>query len=107
GRAYRFGYAVEASLDPSFDRAAKLDFQTGEVQYQSFDDGMSSEMTFVPRGPAEDEGWLMGFVYQPNLERSRLVILDAQRFKDDPVASIWIPDQYVPIGTHGGWFPAM
>ena len=105
GRNYRYGYAVEATLDPSFDRAVKLDFTTGDVQYQAFDGGMSSEMTFVPRGPGEDEGWLMGFVFQPKHQRSRLVILDAQRFDEDPVASIWIPDQYVPIGTHGGWFP--
>lgn len=105
GRAYRYGYTVEASLDPSFDRAVKLDFQTGEARYQAFDGGMSSEMTFVSRGPAEDEGWLMGFVFQPKLQRSRLVIMDAMAFEDDPVASIWIPDQYVPIGTHGGWFP--
>ncbi|MEM9754806.1 MAG: carotenoid oxygenase family protein [Pseudomonadota bacterium] len=105
GRQYRYGYAVEATLAPSFDRAVKLDFATGDTQYQSFDGGMSSEMTFVPRGPGEDEGWLMGFVFQPKLQRSRLVILDARHFEDDPVASIWIPDQYVPIGTHGGWFP--
>ncbi|MEM6891859.1 MAG: carotenoid oxygenase family protein [Pseudomonadota bacterium] len=106
GRAYRYGYTVEATLDPSFDRAVKLDFETGEAQYQAFDGGMSSEMTFVPRGPGEDEGWLMGFVFQPKQQRSRLVILDARDFEADPVASIWIPDQYVPIGTHGGWFPA-
>ncbi|MEM6914858.1 MAG: carotenoid oxygenase family protein [Pseudomonadota bacterium] len=104
GRPYRYGYAVEATLDPSFDRAVKLDFETGEVRYQAFDGGMSSEMTFIPRGAAEDDGWLMGFVFQPKLQKSRLVILDAQRFDEDPVASIWIPDQYVPIGTHGGWF---
>lgn len=106
GRAYRYGYAVEATLEPSFDQAVKLDFQTGDVQYQAFDGGMSSEMTFIPRGPSEDEGWLMGFVFQPKVQRSRLVILDAQHFEDDPIASIWIPDQYVPIGTHGGWFPS-
>lgn len=106
GRAYRYGYTVEASLDPSFDRAVKLDFDTREVQYQAFDGGMSSEMTFVPRGPEEDEGWLMGFVFQPKLQRSRLVIMDAMNFEEEPVASIWIPDQYVPIGTHGGWFPS-
>ncbi|MEM9436851.1 MAG: carotenoid oxygenase family protein [Pseudomonadota bacterium] len=105
GRAYRYGYAVEATLDPSFDRATKLDFKTGDVSYQDFDGGMSSEMSFIPRGTGEDEGWLMGFVFQPKLQRSRLVILDAQRFDEEPVASIWIPDQYVPIGTHGGWFP--
>ncbi|MEM6741608.1 MAG: carotenoid oxygenase family protein, partial [Pseudomonadota bacterium] len=106
GRAYRYGYSVEATLEPSFNRAVKLDFQTGEALYQAFDGGMSSELTFIPKGDAEDDGWLMGFVFQPDQERSRLVILDARDFEADPVASIWIPEQYVPIGTHGGWFPA-
>ncbi|MEM6897194.1 MAG: carotenoid oxygenase family protein [Pseudomonadota bacterium] len=106
GRPYRWGYAVEASLDPSFKRAVKLDFHTGKAIYQDFDGGSSSELTFIPKGEAEDDGWLMGFVFQPELQRSRLVILDAQRFEEEPVASIWIPEQYVPIGTHGGWFPA-
>ncbi|MEM6383355.1 MAG: carotenoid oxygenase family protein [Pseudomonadota bacterium] len=106
GRPYRYGYAVEASLAPSFDRAVKVDFETGATHYQDFDGGMSSEMTFIPRSHVEDDGWLIGFVFQPKLERSRLVILDAQRFEEEPVASIWIPEQYVPIGTHGGWFPS-
>ncbi|MEL7395262.1 MAG: carotenoid oxygenase family protein [Pseudomonadota bacterium] len=105
GRAYRYGYVVEATLEPSFDKAVKLDFKTGAVQYQAFEGGMSSELTFIPRGTDEDDGWLMGFVFQPKEQRSRLVIMDAQQFEDDPVASIWIPEQYVPIGTHGGWFP--
>ncbi|MEM1387426.1 MAG: carotenoid oxygenase family protein [Pseudomonadota bacterium] len=104
GRRYRYGYSVEATLAPSFDRAVKLDFQTGTQQYQAFNGGMSSEMTFVPNGEGEDDGWLLGFVFQPQYQRSRLVILDARDFEADPVASIWIPDQYVPIGTHGGWF---
>ncbi|MEM9430299.1 MAG: carotenoid oxygenase family protein [Pseudomonadota bacterium] len=106
GRGYRYGYAVEATLAPSFQRAVKLDFKTGDVLYQDFDGGMSSELTFIPKGEAEDDGWLMGFVFQPQTQRSRLVIFDAREFEAAPIASIWIPEQYVPIGTHGGWFPA-
>ncbi|MEM6603453.1 MAG: carotenoid oxygenase family protein [Pseudomonadota bacterium] len=106
GRDYRYGYAVEATLEPAFKRAAKLDFHKNTVLYQDFNGGMSSELTFIPKGREEDDGWLIGFVFQPELQRSRLVIMDARDFEADPVASIWIPDQYVPIGTHGGWFPA-
>ncbi|MEM6290526.1 MAG: carotenoid oxygenase family protein [Myxococcota bacterium] len=108
GRPYRFGYGVEASLRPSFDAAVKMDLHNRTTQRQAFAGGMSSELTFIPRqagSGAEDDGWLMGFVFQPDRQRSRLVILDAQRFTDSPVASIWIPEQHVPIGTHGGWFP--
>ncbi|MEM1438711.1 MAG: carotenoid oxygenase family protein [Pseudomonadota bacterium] len=107
GRPYRYGYGVEATTKPSFDAAVKMDLSTGLVERQDFDGGMASELTFIPRaiGGDEDDGWLVGFVYQPDMVRSRLVIVDAQRFTDPPVASIWIPEQHVPIGTHGGWFP--
>ncbi|MEM9261973.1 MAG: carotenoid oxygenase family protein [Pseudomonadota bacterium] len=107
GRPYRFGYGVEATLRPSFEAAVKMDLSTGAVERQDFDGGMASELTFIPRENAhgEDDGWLMGFVYQPQRKQSRLVILDAQNFAGEPVASIWIPEQHVAIGTHGGWFP--
>ncbi len=107
GRPYRYGYGVEASLKPSFDALVKMDLETGTMQRQDFGGGMASEMTFVPRanGEAEDAGWLMGYVFQPHRRRSRFVILDAQDFEADPVASVWIPDQHIPIGTHGGFFP--
>ncbi|MEM0950889.1 MAG: carotenoid oxygenase family protein [Cyanobacteria bacterium P01_H01_bin.74] len=107
GRSYQYGYTVEATLKPSFERAVKLNLMTSEVEYQAFDGGMSSELTFIPRENAttEDDGWLIGFVFQPEKQQSRLVILDAKKFSEPPVASIWIPEQYVPIGTHGGWFP--
>ncbi|MEM7504722.1 MAG: carotenoid oxygenase family protein [Pseudomonadota bacterium] len=107
GRPYRFGYGIEATTKPSFDGAVKMDLEAGVTERQDFDGGMASELTFVPRANsrAEDDGWLIGFVFQPASTRSRLVILDAKRFSDPPIASIWIPEQHVPIGTHGGWFP--
>ncbi|MEM0996401.1 MAG: carotenoid oxygenase family protein [Bacteroidota bacterium] len=107
GRAYRYGYSVQATLNPSFEGAVKIDHQTGKVEHQDFNGGKASELTFVPREGAtdEDDGWLMGFVFDPEKERSRLVILNGQDFAGEPAASIWIPDNHVPIGTHGGWFP--
>ncbi|MEM6652012.1 MAG: carotenoid oxygenase family protein [Pseudomonadota bacterium] len=108
GRPYRYGYGVEASLQPSFDGAIKMDLKTGAQERQDFDGGMASELSFIPRpdSSAEDDGWLMGFVYQPQRRQSRLVILDAQHFSQPPQASIWIPEHHVPIGTHGSFFPA-
>lgn len=107
GRPYRYGYGIEATTKPSFDGAIKMDLEAGSTERQDFDGGMASELTFVPRADAtaEDDGWLLGFVFQPETTRSRLAILDAQDFSGTPVASIWIPEQHVPIGTHGGWFP--
>ena len=106
GRPYRFGYGIEATTKPSFDGAIKMDLEQGTTERQDFDGGMASELTFIPRvsSTSEDDGWLMGFVFQPQSTRSRLVILDAKDFSGPPVASIWIPKQHVAIGTHGGWF---
>lgn len=107
GRDYRFGYTVLATLDPSFEGAVKLDLKTGASLYQTFDGGVSSELSFVPRNGAtdEDDGWLIGFVFDRDREKSRLVILNAQDFDGEPQASIWIPENHVPIGTHGDWYP--
>lgn len=107
GRSYRYGYTVIATLDPSFECAVKLDLEKGTSQHQSFGGGMASEMSFVPRagGTEEDDGWLIGFVFDREREKSRLVILNAQDFDGAPEASIWIPENHVPIGTHGDWYP--
>ncbi|MEM9650847.1 MAG: carotenoid oxygenase family protein [Actinomycetota bacterium] len=107
GRPYRYGYTARASLTPAFEGAVKIDQKTGTTTRQDFGGGNCGELTFVPRSnpTAEDDGWLMGFVYQPDRDRSRLVILDAQDFDGDPIASVWIPDQRVPIGTHGDFLP--
>lgn len=107
GRGYRYGYTVIATLDPSFEGAVKLDLAKGTSQHQSFGGGMASEMSFVPRagGTEEDDGWLIGFVFDRDRAQSRLVILNAQDFDGAPQASIWIPESHVPIGTHGDWYP--
>ncbi len=107
GREYRYGYGVEASLSPSFDGAVKMDLERRTLQKQDFNGGMASELTFVPRpnSSSEDDGWLMGYVFQPQRRQSRFVILDARNFEADPLASVWIADQHIPIGTHGGYFP--
>lgn len=109
GRDYRYGYSIIATLEPMFEGAVKIDYLTGKVEHQTFGGGKAGELTFIPRPGAieEDDGWLVGFVYQPDVNRSRLVILNGQDFSGEPAASIWIPDTYVPIGTHGGWFPNM
>ena len=106
GRPYRFAYGIEATTKPSFDAAIKMDLEKGCTERQDFEGGMTSELTFLPRDNmrSEDDGWLIGFVFQPDTGRSRLVIHDAKAFVERPVASVWIPDQHIPIGTHGGWF---
>ncbi len=60
---------------------------------------------FRPPGRgAEDDGWLIGFVYDRARNASDLVILDAQRIEAKPVARIALPAR-VPQGFHGNWMP--
>ena len=109
GRQYRYGYAIIATLEPMFEGAVKVDHLTGKVEHQHFGGGKAGELTFIPRPGAieEDDGWLVGFVYQPEVHRSRMVILNGKDFSGDPVASIWIPATHIPIGTNAGRFPNM
>ena len=57
-----------------------------------------------PDGVAEDEGWIFSYVYDSDRHQSDVVILDAQDFAGDPVATIRLPVR-VPFGFHGGWAP--
>ena len=51
---------------------------------------------------AEDDGWIMSYVYDAERNASDVVILDAQGFSDAPVATISLPVR-VPFGFHGNW----
>jgi carotenoid cleavage oxygenase len=66
---------------------------------------IASEMVFVPADGAagEDDGWLMGYVYDAARGASDLVILDAHDF-GRPVATVHLPAR-VPQGFHGNWIP--
>ena len=64
------------------------------------------EPVFVPRDAdaAEDDGWIMSYVYDATTDSSDVVILHAQDFTGEPVATIPLP-QRVPFGFHGNWVP--
>ena len=61
---------------------------------------------FVPRSAdaAEDDGWVMSLVYDSATERSDLVILDAQDFAGEPVATVHLPHGS-PSGSTAIGFP--
>ena len=69
---------------------------------------MTAEPVFVrkPGAVAEDEGWILSYVYDPKRDLSDVVILDAQDFAGEPIATIRLPVR-VPFGFHGGWAPDM
>lgn len=63
------------------------------------------EFVFVPRGPGEDEGWMMGLVNNMNDATTDLAILDAADFTAPAVALVNVPHR-VPPGFHGNWVAA-
>ena len=50
----------------------------------------------------EDGGFLLSYVYQPEIDQSEVLILNAQDMLGEPVARIQIPAR-VPAGFHGNW----
>ncbi|MFN9355856.1 MAG: carotenoid oxygenase family protein [Alphaproteobacteria bacterium] len=111
GKPYRYAYTVALATDAFIEpasRCLKHDLEKGTRQVHDFGEGrMPGEFVFVP-GPgatAEDEGWLMGYVIDTKAETTDLVILDAARFEEPPVATITVPHR-IPPGFHGNWMPA-
>jgi carotenoid cleavage dioxygenase len=104
GHPHRYGYTVNAGSDENY--VIKHDFAKGESTVRTLEAGrQTNEFSFVPDRPdaAEDEGTLIGYVYNPETGRSDLVLLDAGTLED--VATIHLPAR-VPQGFHGNWIPA-
>ncbi|GLU45667.1 carotenoid oxygenase family protein [Nocardiopsis ansamitocini] len=108
GKRHRYGYAValvDGSGAESADAIIKHDFVRGTAQTRSFGAGRQpGEFVFAPSHPdaAEDEGVLMGFVYDAATQRSDLTLLDAATL--ETVGAVHLPDR-VPSGFHGNWAP--
>ena len=107
GLPYRYGYT--AAFAPGGPVAAgfmKYDLEKDSSEYHDLKGGQGSEAVFVkdPEGTAEDDGWVLSYVYQPEVNRSEVIILDSRHFEGEPVARIRLPDR-VPAGFHGNWVP--
>lgn len=110
GRKNRYTYA--ARFDPAhgakFDAELKYDDADGSVQVHALGPGRwGGEGVFAPRAgaAAEDDGYVILFVWDETGQQSECVIIDAQRFDQEPVARILIPSR-VPFGFHAAWVPA-
>lgn len=105
GLSYRYGYAVSA-LDASRSGIVKYDLETKQdLRFMCEPGQIAGEFVFVaaPNAAAEDDGWLLGFIYDQPRDASDFVVMDARDLTR--VASVQLP-QRVPGGFHGGWFPA-
>jgi len=107
GHKNRYIYAARFRVEPmpTFAGEIKYDNTTGAIQVHQFGEHCESgEAVFVPRinATAEDDGYVVCFVYNSQTDTSECQIIDAQRFEEEPVARIKIP-QRVPHGFHAAW----
>jgi all-trans-8'-apo-beta-carotenal 15,15'-oxygenase len=105
--AHRYVYAAShspaAAAGGPHDRIARVDTRTGAVvEAELGADQYASEPVFVPRGGAEEDGWLVALVYDGRRHASHLAILDATRLIDGPLARAWF-DHHIPFTFHGIW----
>ncbi|HEY5646231.1 MAG TPA: carotenoid oxygenase family protein [Pseudomonadales bacterium] len=114
GLKHRYGYMMGMSQDPDpadpMDASGsilKYDRQTGRRADIEFGRGrVGGEPVFVPaeNAKAEDDGYLMTYVYDASSDTSQFVIMDAATMDATPVASIDLPR--IPNGFHGSWIAA-
>lgn len=121
GRPYR--YAFMQASDPSkpydaakagpimgffFNTFLTLDMTTGKADsWFAGDTSSTQEPVFAPKRPdaPEGEGYVIGVVNRRAEHRSDLVILDAQRMSEGPIATVRIPVR-LKYAIHGNWVPA-
>ena len=108
GHNHRHAYmncTINKNLPNLFDAIAHYDMKSNKKQIHHFGDGsFALEPIFVPRSENshEGDGFLLSYVYREALNRSDLVILDAQQVDAEPLAIIQLPHR-VPFGFHGCW----
>lgn len=90
---------------PHFAGLVKYDLEKGSaVAYHPGEGFWFSEAPFAARDNAqtEDDGYIVGFVWNGVQRRSEVWVLDAQNLTQGPVARVVLP-QRVPHGFHGTW----
>jgi carotenoid cleavage dioxygenase len=114
GLRHRYGYMMANATESAFEEPLsaagailKYDLETGGRS--QIDTGMGrlpGETVFVPAAgaTAEDEGYLMTYVYDASTDTSDFVIFDAASMSAEPIATVHLPR--VPFGFHGNWVPA-
>jgi carotenoid cleavage dioxygenase len=108
GQEYRFAYTIGLDLQGlSPHPLYRHDMQTGAIVKHHFGPHhLPAEAVFVPRhaDAAEDDGYLINYVYNLAENSSTLTILDAGNLEGEPAAVIHLPVR-VPAGFHGNWIP--
>jgi carotenoid cleavage dioxygenase len=107
GREHRFGYGAAFGAGVEHGPALKHDLAARTTEVHDYGRGrVTLEPVFVAASndAAEDDGYVMSYVYDATTDRSDVVILHAQDFTGPPLATIHLPRR-VPFGFHGNWVP--
>lgn len=110
GLEHRYGYCTATGGGEVLGETKlyQHDLRTGAVAVHDFGAGRHpGEGVFVPAegSTADDEGYVMTYVFDDATESSEFVVLDASDFTGDAVARVPLP-QRVPYGFHGSWVPS-
>jgi carotenoid cleavage dioxygenase len=107
GQPYRYAYTAGFDHADTPQPLYRHDLHSGRtIAHHYGPHHVTGEAVFVPRrdASAEDDGWLMSYVYDLREKRSALVILNARDFDGPPQAVVHLPVP-VPMGFHGNWIP--
>ena len=102
GQEHQFGYMLN---DGNLNRFFKRDFFKDQTKEHFLGENkQAAEPVFIPKKNAvsEDDGFVVGFVYDKTSDSSEFIIIDANNFSDEPLATVSLP-QRVPFGFHGSW----
>jgi carotenoid cleavage dioxygenase-like enzyme len=105
---YMSGFTRPNAAPGDFDTIVKYDTKTDTRSlWYAGDHGHVGESVFAPdpNGTAEDDGWLVNSIHNSDTDQSEVVVLDARRVEDGPIARVQIP-QRMPFGFHANWFSA-
>ena len=105
GLKHRFGYMAGLGLDVENQFGSQLlkyDLESGQSWAWQTQSGGAGEPVFVQTGRAEDDGYVLTFVFDAARGQSDLAILDAKDFAKGPIARVELPCR-VPYGFHGSW----
>ena len=109
GLNYRHGYfgcvTVEHPLARGYNAIGHIDHRSGKIRrFEMSGEFATSEPVFVPRNKnaPEGQGYLLANVYDATIDKSHLIVLDAENVEKGPLGKAML-DHRVPFGFHGNW----